>query len=188
MGCVAPQRHFDLVRVSQLFRPTQFPVRRVETDQIAHRAQAIDAVLMNQGRRPRPDRIGDRIGTVVVVIPDGPSIGRVETEDPLLAGDSLPRRPQRLAVGALGPLAVGDIDAIARDGRAAVARTERRSPDNLRAARRKPLDQTLLAPHSIASGTEPLRPALGRARGTAAIKATSTIPKSPQTKRRSMTD
>src|SRR5207237_4886295 len=92
------------------------------------------------------------------VLPDRLAGGGVQANDALVAGVAGTRRPQRLAVRAEGSAPVHDVNAAGRDGGPAVARAQRRPPEQLRSALGEFVDQAGLTPDAVALGAEPLGP------------------------------
>src|SRR5437879_13281442 len=92
----------------------------LQATQISHGAESIDAALMNQRRGSRSAGMGDLVRAVIVVLPKGPAIKGIQTQDSLIAGDTFARRPQGLAGCIASPRATHQVHAAVRDRRSAV--------------------------------------------------------------------
>src|SRR5581483_5602112 len=167
MGGIAPDRWFDLILGGQVLRPVDSAGTRVQAPHVTHGADCIDTAAAYEGRHPRTAGIGDVVvRAIVLVFPYFFPVGGIQAKDSLRPLDASFDAGERFAGSVLGSLAVHHVDETVGHGRAAVAGSQGRPPYLFWSARRKLLDETGLAPHTLATRAEPLRP-IGRTGGRA---------------------
>src|SRR5262249_43518127 len=143
--------------------PDDLAVGRVETVEVAERPERVDPAFINDWRRPRTIRVTQLdVRTVVRMFPDLLAGLHVEAEHAFLArhrgaGEGV---LQRRFVG----LAVHDVEPVADNGGAGVARADRLPPADCQPALGELLEDAFLAPDRVALRAEPLRPVVA-ARG-----------------------
>ena len=116
---ISVDRHFNAIVAHEVLLPYDMAGRRVETEQVAHRAQRIDLVVVNGRRGPRTGTVGDRVGAGVGLGPKLLAGGLVQADDPFLAGRLVAVVPLGLDVfrGPVGQYAVHHEDLSLGDGR-----------------------------------------------------------------------
>src|SRR5690242_10939273 len=90
-GPAPDRRAIKLVLLDQVFRPADPSSGSVEAKEIAHGAQRIDAVLVNQRSGAWSAGIRDRIGAVVLVLPEKLAVGGAQTQNTLFARNTFAR-------------------------------------------------------------------------------------------------
>src|SRR5262249_38884582 len=158
VGGVAPQRHTSAVILGEVLRPQHLAAGSVETGQVAHRSQRVDLAAGDHGRHARTDRIGDRVSTGILVLPELLAVGRVETEDALAACQAILRELVVRVSDAPGKLAVHQVDLAAGYSRPGVTATDGGAPEDLRPTPGELREDPLLAPDAVALRPKPLRP------------------------------
>src|SRR5262249_41047679 len=152
------RRAVQLVFLDKMLRPTDLSGHAIETEQIAHGAKRVDAILVNQRCGARTTRKRDGVGTIVFVLPEDLAALGTGAQYAFVAGTAAARGPGGLPGAVQSPLAVHDVDAPVGDRWAAVAGAHRRPPEDFGTAGRKPGKQACLPPDTVTLGPEPLRP------------------------------
>ena len=122
---------------------------RVEATEFPHGAQGIDTAVANERGHARPAGVRDLVGAVVSVLPENLAGGGAEAKHAFGAGNGGARRADRFALVIHGANTIHDVDAVADHSRAAIARPDGCAPEHRRAAGRKLVHQTGLAPDAV---------------------------------------
>src|SRR5262249_51194645 len=149
------------------FLPHHLACGRVETKQVAHGSESVDAIARYNWCRPRPGGVTDAVVAVIGVSPENLAGGFVEAVDAFLACDlGLTVLKSALGIVHVGrDQMVGYIDAARTHGGPGVARGDGGSPAYFGAARGELLQDAGLAPNAVALGSEPLRPVVSPQHG-----------------------
>ena len=110
MPAEAPDWRGGGVVALEVFLPKNGARFGVEAEQVALRAQGVDAAGIDCRRAPRPVGVGKRIWAIVFVLPEKAAVGGIKAKHPLATGELV------AAVGVVGQfptglLVVGEIDA-----------------------------------------------------------------------------
>src|SRR5262249_32791359 len=156
----APDRDRGLQILYEVHRPDRLAGLRVETSEVAHGAERVNAIADDARRGAWAKTVADPlVSAVVLVRPDNLTGLRVETEDALLARRR--RAEGRVALDRLVGDAIHDVDEPGGHRGPRVPGADRRFPKALRSVGWELLKNPLLAPDAIALRPEPLRPVVG---------------------------
>src|SRR5262245_56686151 len=93
MGGETPHRRLHLQVLREARSPNHLAVSRIQTEEVAHRAEGVDAVPLDERRRPRPFGVTDAgVRAVVLVLPEFLAGLAVEAEDTFGALERAERR------------------------------------------------------------------------------------------------
>src|SRR5262249_26240606 len=119
MGGPAPDgRAIKLVFLGKVLCPMNLPRHAIETQEIPHGAERVDALLVNQRRGARSAGVGNRVRAIVFVLPENLAIAGAEAQNTLVTRNAIARGSPRLAAGVQGTLAVHYVDTSSGNRRA----------------------------------------------------------------------
>jgi len=164
----APQGSFDFVVRFEIARPKDAARSGIQAEEIAFGSEREDLALADQGSGARAGRVADGVGTIVGMPPQNSSVGRVEADNRLGAGNAPAREGVSRFGRRIGKLVVEHVNAPLGHGGTGIAGANLGAPDHRRPAGRKRTDNAGLAPNAVPFGPKPLRPIVGPEAGRAA--------------------
>ena len=164
VGGKAPDRCLDTVLRLEILLPKHFTGVGVEAEEVALRAERVNAVVIHCRRRAGASRITHRVAAVVLVHPELAAGFFVETNHPLRAGNVPLSKLIVWVIGIFGQLSIRNINLPLGHGRSGVATADGHPPINLRPAIGKFFEDATLTPYTIAFGSEPLWPVIRQCR------------------------
>ena len=164
VGGKAPDRRLDTVLRLEILLPKHLAGVGVEAEEVALRAERVNAVAIHRRRRARTSRVTHRVAAVVLVHPELAAGFFVETNHPLRAGNVPPGKLIVRVGGIFGQLPVGHVNLPIGHGRSGVTAADGHPPVDLRPAIGKFVEDATLPPDPVALGPEPLWPVIRQRR------------------------